>query len=190
MNKLLIIGGVLIFAVVAVMLLRPADQAATPVVEVDDAAMMNDNDMDDMTPPAETTTIVDLAVATPDLSTLVEAVVAAGLVDTLAGAGPFTVLAPQNSAFADLPEGTLESLLLPENVEQLQTILANHVVSGAALSTDLQDGMMIPTLAGTELPVEIAADGTVTIGGATVVAADIIADNGVVHVIDTVILPN
>ena len=133
-------------------------------------------------------TIVDLAVATDSLSTLVAAVTAADLVETLSGDGPFTVFAPTNDAFAALPEGTLDDLLLPENVDQLTSILTFHVVPAAALSTDLSDGMMLETVNGEMLEVSIA-DGVVSINGATVVSADIEASNGVVHVIDTVLLP-
>ena len=133
-------------------------------------------------------TIVDLAVATDSLSTLVAAVTAADLVETLSGDGPFTVFAPTNDAFAALPEGTLDDLLLPENVDQLTSILTFHVVPAAALSTDLSDGMMLETVNGEMLEVSIA-DGVVSINGATVVSADIEASNGVVHVIDRVILP-
>ena len=133
-------------------------------------------------------TIVDLAVATDSLSTLVAAVTAADLVETLSGDGPFTVFAPTNDAFAALPEGTLDDLLLPENVDQLTSILTFHVVPAAALSTDLSDGMMLETVNGEMLEVSIA-DGVVSINGATVVSADIEASNGVVHVIDRVLLP-
>lgn len=140
-----------------------------------------------------TSDIVDLAVATPDLSTLVTAVKAAGLVDTLKGEGPFTVFAPTNDAFSKLPAGTLDSLLKPENVDQLKAILTYHVVPAAALSTDLSDGQELTTVQGAKLTVNIA-DGKVTLTDAkgnksTVVKADIKAKNGVVHVIDSVVLP-
>lgn len=132
--------------------------------------------------------IVELAQATDSLSTLVTAVVAADLVDTLSG-GEFTVFAPTNDAFAALPEGTLESLLEEENVGDLTDILTYHVVPSAALSTDLSDGMMLTTVQGDTLEVSID-NGVVTINDATVVSADIEASNGVVHVIDSVLLPN
>jgi len=132
--------------------------------------------------------IVEVASDTDNLSTLVTAVQAAGLVETLSGDGPFTVFAPTNEAFAALPEGTLESLLEPENRDQLVAILTYHVVSGEVMSTDLSDGMMAETVEGREVTVSIA-DGGVSINDANVVAADVEASNGVVHVIDTVLLP-
>lgn len=137
--------------------------------------------------------IVDLAVATPDLSTLVTAVKAANLVETLQGEGPFTVFAPTNEAFNKLPAGTLDSLLKPENVDQLKAILTYHVVPTAAMSSDLSDGQELTTVQGEKLTVNVA-DGKVTLTDAkgnssTVVKADIKASNGVVHVIDTVVLP-
>lgn len=132
--------------------------------------------------------IVELAVATDFLSTLVAAVKAGDLVDVLKGDGPFTVFAPTNEAFANLPYGTLEDLLKPENKEKLVAILTYHVVPGKILSTDLSDGQKAKTVQGGEITVKIM-DGKVMINNATVTAADIMADNGVVHVIDTVILP-
>jgi len=132
--------------------------------------------------------IVDLAVATEFLSTLVAAVQAAGLVDVLKGDGPFTVFAPTNEAFAALPAGTVENLLKPENKDQLVAILTYHVVPGKVMSTDLSDGQKAATVQGSEVEIKIA-NGKVTVSGATVTAADIEATNGVVHVIDRVILP-
>lgn len=133
-------------------------------------------------------TIVDLAVATPDLSTLVTAVQAASLAETLSGNGPYTVFAPTNSAFASLPAGTLDSLLLPENKQQLTDILTYHVVNGEVMSSQLSDGQVIETLNGQKLTVSIN-NGVVKIGNATVTTPDVDASNGVVHVIDTVLLP-
>jgi uncharacterized surface protein with fasciclin (FAS1) repeats len=132
--------------------------------------------------------IVDLAVATEDLSTLVAAVKAGGLVETLKGDGPFTVFAPTNEAFAALPEGTLESLLKPENKDMLVQILTYHVVPGKVKSTDLKDGMKATTVEGSDVKVKIDKDG-VKINDARVTNADIKASNGVVHVIDKVIMP-
>jgi uncharacterized surface protein with fasciclin (FAS1) repeats len=132
--------------------------------------------------------IVDLAVATDFLSTLVAAVKAGDLVDVLKGDGPFTVFAPTNEAFAYLPDGTLEDLLKPENKDKLVAILTYHVVPGKILTTDLSNGQKAKTVQGSEITVKIM-DGKVMINNATVTAADIMADNGVVHVIDTVILP-
>jgi uncharacterized surface protein with fasciclin (FAS1) repeats len=132
--------------------------------------------------------IVELAVATDFLSTLVAALKAGDLVDVLKGDGPFTVFAPTNEAFANLPDGTLEDLLKPENKDKLVAILTYHVVPGKILSTDLSNGQKAKTVQGSEITVKIM-DGKVMINNATVTAADIMADNGVVHVIDTVILP-
>jgi uncharacterized surface protein with fasciclin (FAS1) repeats len=134
--------------------------------------------------------IVATAIATPELSTLVSAVTAGGLVETLQGDGPFTVFAPTNSAFAALPAGTLDTLLLPENVADLQGILTYHVVPGIVVADDLSDGMTVETVSGETITINVAADGTVSINGvATVVAADVTTANGVVHVIDSVLLP-
>lgn len=131
--------------------------------------------------------IVELASETESLSTLVAAVKAGGLVETLSGDGPFTVFAPTNEAFAALPDGTLESLLKPANKDQLVSILTYHVVAGKVMSTDLKDGQMAATVQGEEVKVDLS-DGA-KISGASVIKADIKASNGVVHVIDKVILP-
>jgi len=132
--------------------------------------------------------IVEVASETENLSTLVAAVQAAGLVETLSGDGPFTVFAPTNAAFEALPEGTLESLLQPENRDTLVEILTYHVVSGEVMSTDLSDGMMAETVEGSQITISIT-DGGVSINDANVVTADVEASNGVVHVIDSVIMP-
>lgn len=137
---------------------------------------------------AQSKDIVDLAVGNENLSTLVAAVKAGGLVETLKGDGPFTVFAPTNEAFAALPEGTLEMLLKPENKDKLVAILTYHVVSGKVMSTDLSNGQKAKTVQGESVMVDISY-GNVKISGAKVVAADVKASNGVVHVIDKVILP-
>ncbi|UJP63790.1 fasciclin domain-containing protein [Mongoliitalea daihaiensis] len=134
------------------------------------------------------TTVVDIAVGSADHTTLVAAVSAAGLVETLSGDGPFTVFAPTNDAFAALPAGTVESLLEEANKDQLTAVLTYHVVAGNVLSGDLSDGQVVTTLNGQTLTVSIK-DGKVMINGATVVAADLAGSNGVVHVIDSVLLP-
>ena len=133
--------------------------------------------------------IVDTAVAAGDFTTLVAAVEAAGLVDTLKGPGPFTVFAPTDAAFAALPAGTVESLLEPANRDTLTKILTFHVVPHEFESADLAGlAGRLETVAG--LPLGFDATGTpVNIGGATLVAADIAASNGVIHVVDRVILP-
>ncbi len=137
---------------------------------------------------AASTTVVDIAVGSPDHTTLVTAVTAAGLVETLSGTGPFTVFAPTNAAFAALPAGTVEDLLKPENKEKLTSILTYHVVAGNVLSGQLTDGQKVPTLNGQELTVAIK-NGVVTINGIKVIAADLAGSNGVVHVVEGVILP-
>ena len=131
--------------------------------------------------------IVDTAVGAGTFTTLVAAVTAAGLVDTLKGEGPFTVFAPTDEAFAALPEGTVENLLLPENLETLTAILTYHVVPGKVMSTDLSEGLKAATVNGKE--VTITLDGGAKVDGATISTADIEATNGVIHVIDAVILP-
>ena len=108
-------------------------------------------------------------------------------VDTLKGDGPFTVFAPTDEAFAALPAGTVESLLLPENKEQLISILTYHVVPGKVMSTDLVDDMTAATVQGTDIMIDL--DNGVMINDASVAAADIVTSNGVIHVIDKVILP-
>ena len=136
---------------------------------------------------AQDKNIVELASETESLSTLVTAVKAAGLVETLSGEGPFTVFAPTNEAFAALPEGTLETLLKPENKDQLVQVLTYHVVGAKVMSTDLTDGQTAETAQGEEITVDLS-DG-VKISGAAVAMPDVKASNGVVHVIDQVILP-
>jgi uncharacterized surface protein with fasciclin (FAS1) repeats len=136
---------------------------------------------------AQEADIVDTAVAAGNFTTLVAAVQAAGLVDTLKGAGPFTVFAPTDAAFAALPAGTVENLLLPENKDQLAAVLTYHVVPGKVMSTDLSEGMKATTVQGGE--VTITLDGGPKVNGATISTADIETTNGVIHVIDSVILP-
>jgi uncharacterized surface protein with fasciclin (FAS1) repeats len=133
--------------------------------------------------------IIDTAAANDTFSTLVAAVTAAGLVETLTGDGPFTVFAPTNEAFAKLPYGTVDNLLKPENRDQLVAILTYHVVPGKVMSSDLAGKKLkATTVQGTVVDID-ATDG-VTVDGATVTTADIVTDNGVIHVIDKVILPN
>jgi uncharacterized surface protein with fasciclin (FAS1) repeats len=136
---------------------------------------------------AQDKNIVELAVGTESLSTLVAAVKAGGLVETLSGKGPFTVFAPTNEAFAALPAGTLEMLLKPENKDKLVAVLTYHVVSGTVKSTDLKNGMSAKTVQGESIKVDLSNG--VKINQANVASADIMASNGVVHVIDHVILP-
>lgn len=134
-----------------------------------------------------TSDIVDTAGAAGDFTTLVAAVQAAGLVDTLKGEGPFTVFAPTDAAFAALPEGTVDTLLKPENKDQLVSILTYHVVPGAVMSSDLTEGMSAATVQGGE--VTFTLDGGAKVNDANITTADIAASNGVIHVIDAVIMP-
>lgn len=134
-------------------------------------------------------TIVDVAAKNGSFNTLVAAVKAAGLVETLSGKGPFTVLAPTDAAFAKLPAGTLEMLLKPENKKQLVDILTYHVVPGVAAYSDQVVKMsQLPTVLGTPITVTVT-DGKVRLNDSNVVATDVEASNGVIHVVDTVILP-
>jgi len=149
--------------------------ALTSAVAVTSIANANGNSMD----------IVDTAINAGSFTTLVAAVQAAGLVDTLKSEGPFTVFAPTDEAFAALPEGTVEGLLA--DPEALAKILTYHVIAGKVMSTDLSDGMTAATVNGAE--VTITTMGGVKINGANVISADIETSNGVIHVIDQVILP-
>jgi uncharacterized surface protein with fasciclin (FAS1) repeats len=132
--------------------------------------------------------IVDTAVAAGSFKTLAKALQAADLVDTLKGAGPFTVFAPTDEAFAKLPAGTLDTLLKPENKAKLQRILTTHVVAGKVMAADVAKTSSAKAVSGARLTIA-ARDGGVTVDGANVVKTDIAATNGVIHVIDRVILP-
>lgn len=163
------------------------------------AAGCGDDEDENGTTAAETTTeesaaaaepenVVAAAQATPELSTLVEAITAAGLAETLSGPGPYTVFAPTNAAFEALPPGQLDDLLKPANKQQLADILTYHVAEGEVLSSDLEDGQTIPTLQGENL--EITVDGSsVRVNGAAVETADVQTGNGVVHIIGEVLTP-
>ena len=132
--------------------------------------------------------IVDVAIGAGTFNTLVAAVQAADLVDALKGEGPFTVFAPTDEAFAALPEGTVESLLLPENKELLISILLYHVVSGSVLAADVVGLDSATTLNGASIDISVSDSG-VMINNANVVQADVVASNGVIHIIDAVLLP-
>jgi uncharacterized surface protein with fasciclin (FAS1) repeats len=132
--------------------------------------------------------IVDTAISAGTFNTLVAAVQAAELVDALRAEGPYTVFAPTDEAFAALPAGTVESLLKPENQEQLQAVLLYHVVSGKIMAADIGSGAQPTTLQGSTIDVVGSSSG-VTVNGANVVAADVMTSNGVIHAIDAVILP-
>ena len=135
-------------------------------------------------------TIVETAAANKDFSTLVAAVKSAGLVETLSGDGPFTVLAPTNAAFEKLPKGTVETLLKPENKEKLASILKYHVIASKAMAADVikMDGDDVKTVEGGKVKIKVVG-GKVMINKATVTKTDIPCSNGVIHVIDTVLMP-
>jgi uncharacterized surface protein with fasciclin (FAS1) repeats len=133
-------------------------------------------------------TIVENAVATKDFSTLVAAVKAAGLVETLSGEGPFTVFAPTNEAFEKLPEGTVANLLKPENKDKLTAVLTYHVVAGKVMAADVVKLQNADTVQGQKVRIRVK-DGNVKINRANVVKTDIACKNGVIHVIDAVLLP-
>jgi uncharacterized surface protein with fasciclin (FAS1) repeats len=133
--------------------------------------------------------IVDIAVSAGTFTTLVAALQAAGLADTLKGKGPFTVFAPTDEAFKKLPAGTVESLLKPENKEKLRAILLYHVVAGDVTAAQAMKLSSAKTVNGQELKLSVHG-GTVMVNDARVVKADIVASNGVIHVIDTVLIPN
>lgn len=143
-----------------------------------------DNDTHDT---GSSKTIAAIAASDPQFSTLVAALTAAGLVDELKKAGPFTVFAPTNDAFAKLPAGVVESLLKPENIEKLKKILLSHVVGALVMAADVKTGDA-ETLAKTKIPLA-SENGKVMVGDANVTKADIKASNGVIHVIDAVIIP-
>ena len=130
--------------------------------------------------------IVDSAVSAGSFTTLVAAVQAAGLVDTLKGAGPFTVFAPTDEAFAKLPAGTVEALL--KDIPKLTKILTYHVVSGKVLAADVVNLDSAPTVEGSSVKID-ASNGGVKINDSNVTTADVVADNGVIHLIDSVLLP-
>ncbi|MGM0386705.1 MAG: fasciclin domain-containing protein [Actinomycetota bacterium] len=161
-----------------------ADETATETTATSAETMteepMEDEAMD------EPGTIVDVAAANPDFETLVAAVTAADLVETLSGDGPFTVFAPTDDAFDALPEGLLDALLLPENVDALTSILTYHVLPAEVMSADVSAGE-VATVEGSTIA--ITTDDGVMVNDATVVATDVEASNGVIHVIDAVIVP-
>lgn len=132
--------------------------------------------------------IVETAAAAGSFNTLVAAVNAAGLTETLKGVGPFTVFAPTDEAFAKLPEGTLEMLLKPENKEKLAAILTYHVVSGKVTAEEVVKLSSAESVSGKKIDIK-TSDGKVMVDGATVIKTDVMAENGVIHVIDTVMMP-
>lgn len=206
MNKtVMIVAGVVLVAIVGYAVMQSTKSSDSMMKKTSDSAMeQGESTSDDgsmmkdetaskgvmvggamMTPDKD---IVDNAVNSNEHTTLVAAVKAAGLVETLKGPGPFTVFAPTNAAFEKLPKGTVESLLLPENKAKLTSILTYHVVPGALKAEDLQDGQTLTTVQGETLTVS-KKGGVVMINGATVTTPDVVSSNGVTHVIDTVLLP-
>lgn len=137
---------------------------------------------------AEEMDIVETATAAGSFSTLVAAINAAGLTETLKGEGPITVFAPTDEAFAKLPEGTLEMLLMPENKEKLAAILTYHVVPGKVTAEDVVKLTSAESVSGKKIEIK-TSDGKVMVDGATVIKADVMAKNGVIHVVDTVMMP-
>ena len=198
MNKGIIIAIVVILAIVGVVMISktkshsPANQIqqsqTDDSMKKDDSAKKQDGVMVGGALMTADRDIVDNAVLSNDHTTLVAAVKAAGLVETLKGKGPFTVFAPTNEAFAKLPAGTVETLVKPENKEKLTSILTYHVVPGAIRSTDLKDGMTLTTVQGQTLKVS-EKDGKWYVNDSLIEIADVISSNGVTHVIDTVMLP-
>ena len=185
----------------ALFLVSCADSSNTGSTASDSTNMQMANDSMKMNKPMEETgvmvgganmvpskNIVENAAQSADHSTLVAAVKAAGLVETLSGAGPFTVFAPTNEAFSKLPAGTVDNLLKPEMKNDLTRVLTYHVVPGALRAADLKDGQKLKTVEGSELTVQVK-DGMVMIDGATVTIADVISSNGVTHVVNTVMMP-
>jgi uncharacterized surface protein with fasciclin (FAS1) repeats len=161
-----------------------ADQPEQPPADVPEQSPTDAPDQ----PEAELADIVDTAAAADGFQTLVAAVKAADLVETLKGDGPFTVFAPTDEAFGKLPEGTLDDLLKPESKEKLTAILAYHVVPGKVLAADVVNLTTAKTVQGQEVAISVE-DGNVKVDGANVTATDIECSNGVIHVIDAVILP-
>jgi uncharacterized surface protein with fasciclin (FAS1) repeats len=174
------IGKLTPFAMAAVLMFGTfacTPQAEAPVEEapVEDATSGND--------------IVAVAKSAGTFTTLVAAVEAAGLAETLMGPGPYTVFAPTDEAFAKLPAGTVESLLLPENIEQLKAILLYHVVSGSVMAADVVTLNEATTVNGATVTIAVGDAGVVLNGTTNVVTTDITASNGVIHVIDAVLMP-
>jgi len=165
---------------------KPASTEAKPATT--EAKPATTEAMTDSTEATEPCDIVAVASSNPDFSTLVAAVSAAGLVETLQGDGPFTVFAPTNDAFAALPAGLVDKLLLPENVDVLTQILTYHVVAGKVMAADVTAGN-VPSVEGSDITVTIEGDVVKLNDSATVIATDVEACNGVIHVIDAVILP-
>jgi uncharacterized surface protein with fasciclin (FAS1) repeats len=178
----LIIGGIVIAAVVGFLFLNSSSSKPTTTSTVTPSKTMEKAEEK----PMNTKTIVDIAVEAGNFSTLVAAVKAAGLVETLSGPGPFTVFAPTDEAFAKLPAGTVESLL--KDKAKLTSILTYHVVPGKVMAADVVKLTSAKTVQGNNVTIKVDGS-TVMVDGAKVITTDIEASNGVIHVIDSVILP-
>ena len=181
--------AIAVVAVAAALTLSACSSSSDEATTAESSAAVEESaieEADEMVGEASVGTIVDVASSNPDFSTLVAAVSAAGLVETLSGEGPFTVFAPTNAAFAALPAGVLDALLLPENKDALVKILTYHVVPGTVLAADIADGD-VATVEGQNVTLSTANG--VTVNGANVVTADVLASNGVIHVIDAVLVP-
>ena len=163
-----------------------ATTAETMSASAEPSETMSEAPVESEAPMEEAGTIVDVAAGNPDFETLVAAVTAADLVETLSGEGPSTVFAPTDEAFDALPEGLLDALLLPENKDALTSILTYHVVSGEVMAADVTAGD-VATVEGSTIA--ISTDGGVKVNDANVVTTDVDASNGVIHVIDKVIVP-
>jgi len=182
------IGGAIVAVLIGGFLLMSNNNSNTQneTVPVENVTNSNDTSMTNNDDQPKSMNIVETAQANEDFSTLVTAVTQADLGETLSGEGPFTVFAPTNAAFEKLPEGTLESVL--EDKEKLKSILTFHVVPGSVMSSDLSDGMVVKTVQGQEIKISVTDEG-VMVNDAKVVTADIKTSNGVIHVIDSVLLP-
>ncbi len=174
-------------APVETMSVAPMEESEAPMEESEAPMDESEAPMDESEAPMEEAgTIVDVAAANPDFETLVAAVTAADLVETLSGDGPFTVFAPTDEAFEALPEGLLDALLLPENKDTLTSILTYHVLPSEVMAADVTAGE-VETVEGSTI--EITTDDGVMVNDATVVATDVDASNGVIHAIDAVLVP-
>jgi len=183
------IARVLAFS--SIVVLAACGGSSEPAASPDEGAMPGDTMAEGGAAPADASgakDIVDTAVAAGSFKTLVAAVQAAGLADTLKGEGPFTVFAPTDEAFAKLPAGAVDDLLKPENKEKLKAVLTYHVVPGKVMAEQAMKTPSAKTVQGSELTLK-TVDGSVMVDGAKVVKADIECSNGVIHVIDTVVMP-
>jgi len=193
-NGLVVISIVLALVVIGFLFYnatRDTDDLADATTQTNQKTMQNDSQEGVMVGGAmmvRNLDIVDNAMKASNVTTLVAAVKAAGLVETLKGPGPFTVFAPTNDAFNKLPEGTIETLVKPENKAKLTSILTYHVVAGNMVAADFTDGQMLKTVNGQELKVTMK-DGKVLVNDAMVIISDVVSSNGVTHVIDSVLLP-